>query len=137
MDRFLIKSVNPKYPLSCRKCVQKWTFCILCSAGPPKCVAPPKNGTTIKPRYLPTYNPWDTLMPHLSFIEKKIDFLKAPNFWQITQMALESPKIDICQNWPRRVPGDVIRCLESKFVKKIPMESIPNCQKRNSQLPCY
>ena len=44
-------------------------------------------------------------------------------------MALESPKIDICQNWPRRVLGDVIRCLESKFDKKIPMGSVPNCRK--------
>ena len=50
-------------------------------------------------------------------------------FWQITWTALESPKIDICQNWPRRVLGDVIRCLESKFDKKIPMGSVPNCQK--------
>ena len=63
---------------------------------------------------------------------EKIDFLKASFFWQITQMALESPKIDICQNWPRRVLGDVIRCLESKFDKKIPMGSVPNCQKENS-----
>ena len=30
---------------------------------------------------------------------------------------------------PRRVLGDVIRCLESKFDKKIPMGSVPNCQK--------
>ena len=35
MDRFLIKSVNPEYPLSCHKCVEKWTFCVLCPARPP------------------------------------------------------------------------------------------------------
>ena len=50
-------------------------------------------------------------------------------FWQITRTALELPKIDICQNWPRRVLGDVIRCLESKFDKKIRMGSVPNCRK--------
>ena len=44
-------------------------------------------------------------------------------------MALELPKIDICQNWPRRVLGEVISCLESKFDKKIPMGSVPNCRK--------
>ena len=27
------------------------------------------------------------------------------------------------------VVGDVIRCLESKFDKKIPMGSVPNCRK--------
>ena len=42
MDWFLMKSMNAEYPLSCCKCVGKWTFCILCPAGPPKCVAPPK-----------------------------------------------------------------------------------------------
>ena len=44
-------------------------------------------------------------------------------------MALESPKIDIYQNLLKRVLGDVIRCLESKFDKNIPMGSVPNCQK--------
>ena len=42
--------------------------------------------------------------------------------WQITRMALESPKIDIYQNWPRSVLGDVIRCLEFKFDKKFQWE---------------
>ena len=42
MDRFLIKSVNPEYPLSCHKCVEKQTFCILCPARPPECVTPPQ-----------------------------------------------------------------------------------------------
>ena len=44
-------------------------------------------------------------------------------------MALETPKIDIFQISLERVPGDVISCLESKFDKKIPMGSVPNCQK--------
>ena len=45
------------------------------------------------------------------------------------QMVLEMPKTDIFKNWPKRFPGDVIRCLESKFDKKIPMASVPNCRK--------
>ena len=128
MDWFLIKSVNAEYPLSCCKCVQKRTFCVLCPTGAPKCVIPPQKWYHHIPRYLPTYKPQDTLMPHHSSIEKKLILLRHL-FWQITRTALESPKIDICQNWPRRVLGDVIRCLEFKFDKKIPMGSVPNCQK--------
>ena len=56
----------------------------------------------------------DLLLLH----EDKIDFLKA----------LESPKLKKCQNWPKRLLGDVLRCLESKFDKKISMKSVPNCQ---------
>ena len=64
--------------------------------------------------------PQDTLKPCHSSIEKKNQFSEGIFFWQITRMALESPKINICQNWPRRVLGDVISCLESTFDKKIP-----------------
>ena len=39
------------------------------------------------------------------------------------------PKIDIFQISPERVLGDVMSCLESKFDKKIPMGSVPNCWK--------
>ena len=41
MYRFLIKSVNPEYPLSCHKCVEKLTFCVLCPAGPLSVLHPP------------------------------------------------------------------------------------------------
>ena len=68
---------------------------------------------------------WSPVAPS----SRKNRFSEGIFFWQITQMALESPKIDICQNWPRRVLGDVIRCLESKFDKKIPMGRVPNCRK--------
>ena len=44
-------------------------------------------------------------------------------------MALETPKIDIFQISPKRVLGDVISCLESKFDKKNLMGSVPNCRK--------
>ena len=129
MDWFLIKSVNAEYPLSCRKCVEKQTFCVLCPTGPPKCVAPP-------PKMVPPYNLgicpptnpetlWSPVAPSL----RKNWFSEGVLFWQITQTDLESPKIDICQNWQRRVLGEVIRCLESKFDKKIPMGSVPNCWK--------
>ena len=129
MDRFLMKSVNAEYPLSCRKGVKKQTFCILCPAGPPKCVTPPPK--MVPPYSLGTYPPtnpktlWCPVTPSL----RKNWFSEGIFFWQITRMALELRKIDICQNWPRRVLGDVIRCLESKFDKKIPMGSVPNCRK--------
>ena len=58
-----------------------------------------------------------------------IDFLKTPDFGQSTQTALESPKIDICQNRPQVALGDVSSCLETKFHKKMSMGSVPNCQK--------
>ena len=129
MDWFLIKSVNAKYPLSCHKCVEKQTFCILCPTGPPKCVAPPQNGTTIYSLGIcPPTTPetlWSPITPSL----RKNRFSESIFFWQITQTVLELLKIDICPNWPRSVLGDVIRCLESKFDKKIPMGSVPNCRK--------
>ena len=103
-------------------------FALYALLDPVSVLHPTKNGTTIQPRYLPTYNPWDTLKPCRSFIEKKLIFWRH-HFWQITWTALESPKIDICQNWPRRVLGDIIRYLESKFDIKIPMGSVPNCWK--------
>ena len=48
---------------------------------------------------------------------------------QSTRMALESPKIDICQNGPQGGLGDVSSCLETKFDKKMSMGSVPNCRK--------
>ena len=122
MDWFLIKSVNAEYPLSCRKCVEKWTFCILCPAGPPKCFAPP-------PKMVPPYSLGicpptniETLWSPIAPSSRKNRFSEGISFWQITQTALELPKIDICQNWPRRVLGDVRRCRESKFAKKLQWE---------------
>ena len=50
-------------------------------------------------------------------------------FWRLQQTALESPKIDICQNWPNGLLGDVASCLETKFDRKIPMGSVPKCRK--------
>ena len=44
-------------------------------------------------------------------------------------MALESPKIDICQNGPQGALGDVSSCLETKFDKEMSMGSVPNCRK--------
>ena len=61
--------------------------------------------------------------------QENIDFPKTPDFGQSTQTAVELPKIDICQNWPEGVLGDVSSCLEYKFDKRIPMGSVPNCQK--------
>ena len=128
-DWFLVKSVNAEYSLSFRKCVEKRTFCVLCHAGPPKCVElPPK---MVPPYSLGTCRPTNpkTLWCPIAPSSRKNWFSEGIFFWQITWMALESPKIDTCLNWPRRVLGDVIRCLESKFDKKIPIGSVPNCQK--------
>ena len=58
-----------------------------------------------------------------------MDFLKTPVFGQSTRTALESPKIDICQNGPQGALGDVSSCLETKFDKKMSMGSVPNCRK--------
>ena len=88
------------------------------------------------PKMVPPYSlgtcPPKTPKPCRSFVtpsSRKNWFSEGIFFWQTTRMALESPKIDICQNWPRRVQGDVISCLESKFDQKIPMGSVPNCRK--------
>ena len=89
---------------------------------PPKMVPPYSLGTC------PPTNP-ETLWSAVAPSSRKNWFSEGIFFWQITRMALELPKIDICQNWPRRVLGDVIRCLEFKFDKKIPMGSVPNCRK--------
>ena len=110
----------------------KQTFCILCPARPPKCVAPP-------PKMVPPYSlgiclptsPKTVWSPVALSSRKKSIFWRHFFFWQISRTALESPKIDICQNWPRRVLGDVISCLESKFDKKIPMGSVLNCRKES------
>ena len=58
-----------------------------------------------------------------------MDFLKTPVFGQSTRTALESPKIDICQNGPQGALGDVSSCPETKFDKKMSMGSVPNCRK--------
>ena len=126
VDWFLTKSVNAKYPLSCRKCVKKTE--LLCSMPhqmPQVCRTPSKK----VPPYSLGICPPKTPKPHQSLLtpsSRKNRFSEGIFFWQITQMALESPKIDICQNWPRRVLGDVISCLESKFDKRSPMGSVPN-----------
>ena len=95
IDWFLIKSVNAKYPLSCHKCVEKRTFCVLCPAGPlnvsnsPEMVPPYSLGTC------PPTNP-KTLWCPIAHSSRKNWFSEGIFFWQITRMALESPKIDIC-----------------------------------------
>ena len=135
MDWFLIKSVNAEYLLSCRKCVEKRTFCLLCPAGPPKCVALPQkcyHHIAYIPAHLETPRHFDA--PSLLHREK-IDFLKT-FFWQITQMALESPKIDIYHNWPRRVLGDV-KVFWVQIWQKNSNRKCPKLPKRNSHTPCY
>ena len=98
MDWFLIKSVNVEYPLSCCKCVEKWTFCVLCPAGSPKCVTPPKNSTTI---YLGICPPttWKTLWcPIAPSLRKKIDFLKASFFGKLLKWPWSHQKLTYIKN---------------------------------------
>ena len=66
---------------------------------------------------------------------ENIDFPKTPVFGQSTRTALESPKIDICQNGLHGALGDVSSCLETKFDKEMSMGSVPNCQKEIAN--CY
>ena len=95
---------------------------------PQGCRTPPKMVPLYSLGTCPPKTPEHFDTPSLLHWEK-IDFLKTPDFGQSTRMALELPKIDICQNWPKGVLGDVSSCLETKFDKKIPMGSVPNCRK--------
>ena len=125
MDWLLIKSVDAEYPLSCHKCVENGHFVFYAPPDPLSVLHPPKNGTTSA--YLQAPRHFDA--PLLLHREKN-RFSEGNFFGQITLMALESPKIDICQNWPKRVLGDVIRCLESKFDKKFQWEVVQNAEKK-------
>ena len=69
--------------------------------------------------------------------QENIDFLKTPDFGQGTQIALESPNFDICQNWPKGALGDVSSCLETKFDKKISNGKCPKLPIRNCRLWSY
>ena len=107
---------------------EKWDLQTQSPTRHPEGVAPPK---MVPPYSLGTYPPktpehFDAL---LLLHWEKIDFLKTPDFGQSTQTALELPKIDICQNWPKGILGDVSSCLETKFDKKMSMGSVPNCWK--------
>ena len=93
-----MKSVNAEYPLSCCKCVKKRTLCTQSPARPCKCVTPLQkwyHHIAQGPAHLKPPEHFDA--PSLLH-QEKIDFLKALYFDKSTQMALESPKIDICQN---------------------------------------
>ena len=93
MDWFLIKSVNAKYPLSCRKCVEKWTFCVLCPAGSPKCVAPPQkwyHHITEVSAHLQTLRHFEAP----SFLhQEKINFLKASFFGTLLERPWSHQKL--------------------------------------------
>ena len=58
----------------------------------PKMV-PPYSLGTCPPKTLP-----EVIEAQLFLHQEKIDFLKTPNFAKSTQMAMESPKVDIRQN---------------------------------------
>ena len=137
MDWLLIKSVNAEYPLSCCKCVEKWTFCILCPTRPPKCVTPP-------PKMVPPYSLgicppttpkilWCPVTPS----SRKNRFSEGIFFWQITRTALESPKKWHMSKLTKKGPR---RCHKVSWVQiwqKNSNGKCPKLPKRNSQLPCY
>ena len=95
-------------------------------ARAPKCLAPPwkwyhhiaQPSAHLKPPSLEKESP----LLH----REKNGFLKGLYFGISTRTALESPKSDIFQIWPKRVLGHVISCPEPKFEKRIPMGSVPN-----------
>ena len=120
--------VPSKLPQMCQK-TKKRNLRIWSPARAPKCLTPPRKwyhhiaqpSAHLKPSSLEKESP----LLH----REKNDFLKGLYFGISTRMALESPKSDIFQIWPKRVLGHVISCLESKFEKRIPMGSVPNEQK--------
>ena len=108
---------------------EKRNFCTRSPARHPEGVAPPQKWYHLIasiPAHLKPPSHFDT--PSLLH-RVNIDFLKTPDFGQSTWTALESPKNDICQNWPQGAIGDVSSCLETKFDKKMSMESVPNWPK--------
>ena len=105
---------------------EKWNLWTRSPARRPEGVAPPQK--MVPPYSLGTCPP--KTLSHfdapLLLHGVNMDFLKTPVFGQSTRTALESPKIDICQNEPRGALGDVSSCLETKFDKKMSMGSVPN-----------
>ena len=105
-----------------------WNLRIQSPARAPKCLTPPPKW------YHHIAQPSAHLKPP-SFEKvaapssRKNGYLKGLYFGISTRTALESPKSDIFQIWPKRVLGHVISCPEPKFEKKILMESVPNEQK--------
>ena len=116
-----VKKIQQRFwktePLDSKPCQTSWG----CHT-PPKMVPPYSLGTC--PPKTPSHFDAPSLLHRVN-----IDFLKTPVFGQSTRMALESPKIDICQNGPQGGLRDVSSCLETKFDKKMSMGSVPNCQK--------
>ena len=123
-----MKSANAEYPLSCRKCVEKRTICTRIDATPPECVGPPQKWYHHIAQPSAHLKPAEHSDGPSLLHREKIDFLKGLYFDKSTLTALESPKIDICQNGPKGVLGHVISCLETKFDKRIPKGSVPNCR---------
>ena len=80
-----------KYPLSCYECVKTGTFIFDAPLDPPKWVTPPSKVLPYSLGTCPPKTPQASLKPCHSFIEKKIDFLKTPDFGQNTQTVLEKP----------------------------------------------
>ena len=95
---------------------------------PPGCQTPPKMVPPYSLGTCPPKTPEHFDAPSLLHREN-IDFPKTRAFGQSTRTALESPKIDICQNGPQGALGDVSSCLETKFDKEMSMGSVPNCPK--------
>ena len=97
---------------------------------PPGCCTPPK--------MVPPYSLGTCLPKTPSHFDApsllhgvNMDFPKTPVFGQSTRTALESPKIDICQNGPQGALGDVSSCLETKFDKKCQWEVSQIAEKKS------
>ena len=96
---------------------------------PPGCRTPPKMVPPYSLGTCPPKTPPEHFDAPSLLHWENIDFPKTPVFGQSTQTALESLKIDICQNGLHGALGDVSSCLETKFDKEMSMGSVPNCPK--------
>ena len=110
MDQFLVKSLNPKYPLGCHKCAEKYNFSFtgpwhhLKSVSPPQKMVPSCSLVICPPKTSSLVNHW------LLLYWENFDFLKAPNFGKSTQMSLELPKV-----WQKKFQWEVSQIVDNRF----------------------
>ena len=137
MDRFLMKSVNAEYLLSCRKCVKKWTLCTWSPARPPKCVTHPQrwyHHIAQGPAHLkPPRTLWCPDAPS----SRKNWFSEGPIFWQKYS---NSP--GVAKNWhmsklTKRGPSRCHKLSWDQIWQKNFNGKCPKLPKRNCHAWCY
>ena len=137
MDWFLIKSVNPEYPLSHHECAEKCTLFFKGLSHLLKCVTPPENGTIIYSPGICLPNTNEIYGRHVTPSLRKNWFSEGTQFWQITWMILESSKIDYISKLTKQGPR---RCHKVSCVQIWQKNSNGKCPKlpeRNSHALYY